>query len=98
QRSDTLLPCTTLFRSLGKIGIGAAVEELVPQGADRDYLKLLPDLDDVNLLHVFGKSQVLGNTHGLASVRFEYRCLAVGFGGRMRSEEHTSELQARENL
>src|SRR5690606_40649535 len=91
-RPSPLLPYTTLFRSV-EYPMGHAIRRLV----DIQY-----ERNEVNLVR--GKFRVKGDTlevfpsYGETIVRVEFWGDEVERILRMRSEEHTSELQSRENL
>src|SRR5690606_41804181 len=83
---STLFPYTTLFRSLG---LGGGLLQLRPElldlGVDVDHLEEVAD----------GLTAHAG-IEGLLAVLLFQRPVAVL--GEDRSEEHTSELQSRENI
>src|SRR5690606_42065241 len=96
--SLTLLPYTTLFRSLDVGGvharrvvdcvrIAAAAVAVEFDAGELGHAEVRPLADNLrpNLVRRHADGVVAAVTHAL-----------VGFGGR--SEEHTSELQSRENL
>src|SRR5690606_41576453 len=90
----TLFPYTTLFRSLG-----AAQDQGV------DVVRALVSVDHLEVDHVPDHAEFVGNAVAPVHVAREARDLerlAAGVAlhdrGDLRSEEHTSELQSRENL
>src|SRR5690606_41256459 len=90
QRS-TPFPYTTLFRSIDDAGVVGAIAELRIEPVDH----LAVSLD--KCVHPRFRHQYIVRRHtGLPGIHG----LAEGdaFGSVVRSEEHTSELQLRENL
>src|SRR5690606_41310408 len=91
--SSTLFPYTTLFRSLvvGRLELGQKRVQLTDRRLDLAVDVGAESLDFLRAL--------VERAHHLAR-RFHRIGPegAVGRGGGVRSEEHTSELQSRENL
>src|SRR5690606_39467946 len=89
----TPFPYTTLFRSeeegveqLRRVGMGRVLENAAMADGDRRALGRVDDLD--------GNAGLLEHEHVVFVAVGLDRALALG----KRSEEHTSELQSRENL
>src|SRR5690606_41124724 len=85
--SSTLFPYTTLFRSEG---IGSIHGVLYPHSAI-GFITSGPPSDSLRLSCSFSNNQYVWHHSGYA------RCYTI-ISGLKRSEEHTSELQSRENL
>src|SRR5690606_41491636 len=81
--SPTLFPYTTLFRSVRIHDLGAGFTE----HHDREKHRGLAARHDHHILAIHLYAAVLENVLGYRFAQF-----------RQRSEEHTSELQSRENL
>src|SRR3712207_8520547 len=85
---STLFPYTTLFRSLGALGALRRQAEALRQVAHGD--DLAAQVDDAADPRLVGRDRArLGVADDL---------LHAGDGQRVRSEEHTSELQSRQYL
>src|SRR5690606_40378202 len=97
-RQTTLLPYTTLFRSRLRFRNTLEEDRVTPRGvrADEDH-----QLGEVEILVAKGneilaeRTLVAGHRRGHAQPRGSRSPL---LRGSRRSEEHTSELQSRENL
>src|SRR5690606_39660480 len=92
--SSTLFPCTTLFRSLAllALGIGPGDEVIVPS---------FTYIASVNAIHYVGAKPVFVDIEASSwqlDVELLAPLLTENTRAIMRSEEHTSELQSRENL
>src|SRR5690606_39367368 len=86
---STLFPYTTLFRSVVDVDVHLGVQRM-PVGRS-----LRPDQDPVDLSHYL--TSIVATTASMMSFRYpSTRYSSVAFSHR--SEEHTSELQSRENL
>src|SRR5690606_40937551 len=91
---STLFPYTTLFRSRLKQGLSICI---FPEGGVPDSSILLDDFKDGAFrLAIDHQIPIVPITFYDNKKRFSYKFLS-GSPGK-RSEEHTSELQSRENL
>src|SRR5690606_40025484 len=91
---STLCPYTTLFRSLREF-----VEHLAGEGRDDgDGSGGTPGELGGELVGERPRQQLAGHGASLLGRASKFRPLCGGGAGRGRSEEHTSELQSRENL
>src|SRR5207302_10333198 len=87
----TLFPYTTLFRS-GRVRVLLQLEQLAePRQVAVELVRALPFLEEP-----VRRDAVLGGVMHLAGADLDLVQLAAG--PEHRSEEHTSELQSRENL
>src|SRR5690606_39740336 len=83
-------PYTTLFRSNSLFGATVTCAGLLPGRAFREALASRPDLDLALVpAEALNDDQIFVDDLSLAE---------LAAGTRVRSEEHTSELQSRENL
>src|SRR5690606_41038515 len=91
--TNSLLPYTTLFRSVFK------VQEVVSSGIEEQRLIRVTAALEKNSTHPVGKAIVehAGDILGNLSASKVEEIAGHGLKGE-RSEEHTSELQSRENL
>src|SRR5690606_40925187 len=93
---STLFPYTTLFRSGPEaplMAIGSAVGGFVAMRSADPVRKVLMLAGAVAAI-----TMILGNPMVSAVLVLEAAALKGSPGGKKRSEEHTSELQSRENL
>src|SRR5690606_41565501 len=98
RRTAPAFPYTTLFRSPAAHRLGPGAEPHDPAGAPAQALRLrvlhVPDVEPTLLLHGVDRRAA-----GLPGVLRQGRHPAGSpVPRRDRSEEHTSELQSRENL
>src|SRR2546430_13695857 len=91
-RSSTLFPYTTLFRSHA-VEAARAVAALVDEARLLEHLEVLRD-------RRLGHREARGDLARalLAGGQLSQDLAAFGLGERVRSEEHTSELQSQSNL
>src|SRR5690606_42091132 len=96
--ASTLLPYTPLFRSGYDVRVNANLNRMLTTSfTGRDnYMRPLPELmGDAEAMKNFGDTVVLWDAH----TRQPLQVFKVpGAPLEVRSEEHTSELQSRENL
>src|SRR3712207_8558896 len=85
---STLFPYTTLFRSLAHTGTGR----------DDDHLAGLQAVGELVEVADAGGHATGGAAAGGDGVQFVHRRLQDVLEARVRSEEHTSELQSRQYL
>src|SRR5690606_40453504 len=91
--ASSLVPYTTLFRSEVKIAVdvGSANEAVARRFAPNATIKSLKSRDEVMLEMSSGRVDCVVNALVLGLT-------AIAKNPNLRSEEHTSELQSRENL
>src|SRR5207302_11314761 len=90
---STLFPYTTLFRSQYSPSPGnVTVKVTIRRGADT--IEIATITEPVGKSRDFGTLQAFERTEVLAFIVAAIAAMGTG----MRSEEHTSELQSRENL
>src|SRR5690606_40682901 len=97
-RSSPLFPYTTLFRStpLREYVIGTALSPAQRNELNKAYARLdsLEQLTQANDLYLDNLRRVM---RGEAGETMDPTVAATGTAESVRSEEHTSELQSREN-
>src|SRR5690606_40751050 len=89
---STLFPYTTLFRSTDNKGVNVILDMVAGEYINRD-IKCLADEGRIVIIAVLGGSK---STIDVSQVL--RRRLTITGSTLRRSEEHTSELQSRENL
>src|SRR5690606_41072287 len=94
--TPTLFPYTTLFRSDGPAGLAVAVGALAVQ-PDAALVGVLEPAEQVQQRRL-ARAGRAGDRDELAAVHGQVHTAHGVRGGALRSEEHTSELQSRENL
>src|SRR5690606_40467764 len=90
--SSTLFPYTTLFRSRQLTVQGEAVVGDAQAGRAEGPLRMVLDVEEVGRADVVVALLVVRVDGACVDLRGDRRV------GQVRSEEHTSELQSRENL
>src|SRR5690606_40610415 len=95
---STLYPYTTLFRSFFYIMLIAAEPELARAGTTLSRNFNVDALALMNSGQLLPESVGVLPSEGVASVFPGIENAPSSFAAHIRSEEHTSELQSRENL
>src|SRR5690606_39334128 len=93
--SSTLFPYATLFRSISRRAPPERMAELIGTLGTSGFVGMIlgPIFGDLLFAHIDDLSPELAHVAAGQAVQWMF-ILAAGF----RSEEHTSELQSRENL
>src|SRR5690606_41491440 len=90
--ASTLFPYTTLFRST------RSTTRVLNSSGEVSRRKRFSGKSGVRLSKWVLSFALSGSSPSTASTFSNAKKRSLSFGGRIRSEEHTSELQSRENL